>query len=34
MTKLKYGSRGKEVKTLQAKLKITADGIFGKKTKL
>lgn len=32
MTTLKKGSRGSEVKTLQNKLKITADGIFGTNT--
>lgn len=32
MTVLKIGSRGEEVKTLQKKLNITADGIFGKNT--
>lgn len=32
MTTLKRGSRGSEVKTLQNKLKITADGIFGTNT--
>lgn len=32
MTTLKYGSRGEEVKILQAKLGVTADGIFGKNT--
>lgn len=32
MTILKRGSRGSEVKTLQNKLKITADGIFGTNT--
>ena len=31
---LKIGSRGKEVKTLQEFLNITADGIFGKGTEL
>lgn len=32
MTTLKLGSRGNEVKTLQNKLNIVADGIFGPKT--
>lgn len=32
MTTLKKGSRGEEVKTLQRKLNITADGIFGANT--
>lgn len=32
MTTLKLGSRGEEVKTLQKKLNISADGIFGKDT--
>lgn len=32
MTTLKLGSRGEEVKVLQQKLSITADGIFGKNT--
>lgn len=31
---LKFGSRGLDVKMLQTKLNITADGIFGKDTKL
>ena len=29
MTTLKRGSRGSEVKTLQSKLNLLADGIFG-----
>lgn len=29
MTTLKRGSRGEEVKTLQGKLNLIADGIFG-----
>ena len=33
MTTLKKGSRGNDVKTLQNKLNITADGIFGPATK-
>lgn len=32
MKTIKRGSRGEEVKTLQKKLKLTADGIFGAKT--
>lgn len=32
MTTLKYGSRGEDVKTLQQKLGIVADGIFGRDT--
>lgn len=32
MTTLKKGSRGEEVKTLQKKLNITADGVFGSDT--
>jgi len=32
MTALKIGSKGEEVKTLQQKLNIAADGIFGKNT--
>ena len=32
MNTIKRGSRGPEVKTLQTKLGITADGIFGLKT--
>lgn len=32
MTTLKLGSTGEEVKTLQQKLNITADGIFGRNT--
>lgn len=32
MKTIKQGSRGEEVKTLQKKLNITADGIFGKNT--
>lgn len=33
MTTLKYGSRGETVKQLQRLLGITADGVFGKKTR-
>ena len=32
MTTLKLGSRGEDVKTLQKKLNVTADGIFGPNT--
>ena len=34
MTTLKLGSRGADVKTLQSKLNITPDGIFGRNTEI